>query len=100
MSGEDFEQGHVLGYYGGVEEEAGGLSQHGLSNGKGTVVDAASGGTEGRFINDFHGLSKEGANVEFCVDFVRGRSKSFVYARCLNAVKKGAQLLVDYGVSC
>jgi hypothetical protein len=89
MPGKDFEQGCVLGHYGGVEEEAGGGSECGLSNGNRTVVDAASGGTKGRFINDFHGLLLEGANVEFCVDSVRGQSNRFVHAKCLSTVKKG-----------
>ena len=74
-----------------MEKEAGGLSQRGLSNGKGTVVGAASGGTE---------LSLEGANVEFCVDFVCGQSNGFARAKCLSTVEKGAQFPVDYGCAC
>jgi hypothetical protein len=65
MSGKEFEQGYILGYYGGVEKGAGGMSAYGTSNGKGTVIDAANGGTQARFINGFDGLS--GVGGECCV---------------------------------
>jgi hypothetical protein len=97
MSGKEFEQGSVLGCYGGVEKAAGCMSENGLSNRRGTVVDADSRGTEGRFINDFYGLSDKGANIGFCVDSARSKSNGLVCAKCLRSVAKGAQFFVDYG---
>jgi hypothetical protein len=97
MPGNEFEQGYILGCHGGVEKGAGGMSAHCTSNGKGTVVDAASGGTEARFINGPSGLSGVGANVEFCVDNVRGKSNGLVHAKCVSTVKRGAQFFVDHG---
>ena len=81
-----------------MEKGAGVVSARGASNEKGTVVvDAASGETEARFINDFRGLSGVGANVVFCVDNVRGKSTGLLHAKCVSTVERGAQFFVGYG---